>query len=106
MFEQLQLGRGVAILFGRYDMNGNRTSGHMVRVWGAARYNNKDYIYTLDDGKQGINSYGLRNQQWQVADTGQPGLAGAPDGRLNMNGMTWEIEFAISTEAKPTLAIP
>ena len=106
MFEQLQLGRGVAILFGRYDMNGNRTSGHMVRVWGAARYNNKDYIYTLDDGKQGINSYGLRNQQWQVADTGQPGLAGVPDGRLNMNGMTWEIEFAISTEAKPTLAIP
>jgi hypothetical protein len=106
MFEQLQLGRGVAILFGRYDMNGNRTSGHMVRVWGAARYNNKDYIYTLDDGMQGTNIFGLRNQQWQVADTGQPGLAGVPDGRLNMNGMTWEIEFAISTEAKPTLAIP
>ncbi|MHC4595351.1 MAG: hypothetical protein ACYS19_10455 [Planctomycetota bacterium] len=106
MFEQLQLGRGVAILFGRYDMNGNRTSGHMVRVWGAARYNDKDYIYTLDDGKQGINSYGLRTQQWQVADTGQPGWIGIPDGRLNMNGMSWEIEFAISTEAKPTLAIP
>ncbi|MHC4191316.1 MAG: hypothetical protein ACYSUB_16820 [Planctomycetota bacterium] len=106
IFEQLQLGRGVAMSFGRYDMNGVRTSGHMVRVWGAARYNNKDYIYTLDDGKQGINSFGLRTQQWEVADIGQPGLAGIPDGRLNMNGTSWEIEFAISTEAKPTLAIP
>jgi hypothetical protein len=106
IFEQLQLGRGVAMSFGRYDMNGVRTSGHMVRVWGAARYNNKDYIYTLDDSSQGSNSTGLRTQQWQVADIGQPGLAGIPDGRLNMNGMSWEIEFAISTEAKPTLAIP
>lgn len=42
IFEQLQLGRGVAMSFGRYDINGVRTSGHMVRVWGAARYNNKD----------------------------------------------------------------
>jgi hypothetical protein len=106
MFEQLQLGRGVSMLFGRYDINGERTSGHMVRVWGVASYNNKDYIYTLDDGNQGINSTGLRTQQWEVEDIGQPGLAGIPDGRLNMNGTTWEIELAISAEAKPTLAIP
>jgi len=106
IFEQLQLDRGVAMSFGRYDIVGNRTSGHMVRVWGATRYNNKDYIYTLDDGNQGSNSTGLRTQQCEVADIGQPGLAGIPDGRLYMNGTTWEIEFAISKEAKPTLAIP
>jgi hypothetical protein len=41
-----------------------------------------------------------------VADTGQPGLGGIPDGQLNMNGSSWEIEFATSTEAKPTLLIP
>jgi len=106
MFEQLQLGRGVSILFGRYDMNGSRTSGHMVRVWGAASYLDKKYIYTLDDQYQGINTYGLRTQQWEVEDIGQPGLAGVPDGRLNMNGTSWEIEFALSVEAVPTLMIP
>jgi hypothetical protein len=105
-FDQLQLGRGVAMCFGRYDIEGHRTSGHMVRVWGARRFHGTDYLYTLDDFKQGANSIGLRTQVWQVADTGQPGLAGLPNGRLNMNGSSWEIEFAISTEAKPTLSIP
>jgi hypothetical protein len=105
-FDQLQQGRGVAMCFGRYDIEGNRTSGHMVRVWGARRFNGTDYLYTLDDSNQGPNSTGLRTQVWEVADTGQPGLAGLPDGQLNMNGSTWEIEFAISTEAKPTLLIP
>ena len=106
MFEQLQLGRAIAMLFGRFDMNGSRTSGHMERVWGAASYLGKNYIYTLDDQYQGTNSYGLRTQQWEVEDTGQPGLAGVPDGRLNMSGTSWEIEFALSIEAKPNLAIP
>ena len=106
IYEQLILGRGVAIVFGRYDLSGKRTSGHMVRVWGAARYLEKDYIYTLDDEYQGLNNYGLRTQQWEVEDTGQPGLPGVPDGRLNMNDTTWEIEFAISFQAKTTLVIP
>ena len=106
IFDQLQMGRGVAMSFGRYNPMGERTSGHMVRVWGAARYNGKHYLYTLDDGSQGSNSWGLRTQQWEVADTGQPGLAGLPDGRLNMSNLSWEIEFAISAEAKPTLFVP
>jgi hypothetical protein len=105
-FDQLQHGRGVAMCFGRYDIQGNRTSGHMVRVWGARRFNGREYLYTLDDSNQGPNTTGLRNQVWEVADTGQPGLGGIPDGQLNMNGSSWEIEFATSTEAKPTLLIP
>jgi hypothetical protein len=105
-FDQLQHGRGVAMCFERYDIQGNRTSGHMVRVWGARRFNGKDYLYTLDDSNQGPNTTGLRNQVWEVADTGQPGFAGMPDGQLNMNGSSWEIEFATSAEARPTLLIP
>jgi hypothetical protein len=106
MYQQLQSGRGLAMSFGRYDADGNRTSGHMVRVWGASRLGSKDYLYTLDDSNQGPNTTGLRTQQWEVADTGSPGAPGVPDGRLNMNGTSWEIEFAISAEAKPTLLIP
>jgi hypothetical protein len=106
IFEQLQKGRGVAMSFGRYNNAGNRTSGHMVRVWGAKRFDGKDYLYTLDDSDQGDNEVGTRTEQWEVADTGGPGDPGNPDGRLNMNGTTWEIEFAISAEAMPTLVIP
>lgn len=106
IFDQLQKGRGVTLLYGRYDGDGTRTGGHMLRVWGAARYNNRDYIYTLDDSIQGINTTGLRTQQWEVADTGSPGAPGVPDGRLNLDGTTWEVEFVSSVEAKPTFVVP
>ena len=106
IYEQLTLGRGVSIVFGRYDLAGNRTSGHMLRVWGASRYLEKEYIYTLDDEYQGQNNVGLRTQEWEVKDTGQPGLPGVPDGQLNLGNTTWEIEFAISAQAKTTLVIP
>jgi hypothetical protein len=106
IFEQLQKGRGVAMSFGRYDDKGDRKSGHMVRVWGAARHLNTNYLFTLDDAMQGDNIWGTVNTQWQVADTGSPGMPGVPDGRLNLDNTTWEIEFAISAEAKPTLNIP
>ncbi|WP_064609429.1 hypothetical protein [Photobacterium sp. J15] len=109
IFEQLSQGRAVTILFSWYDINGNWQGGHSVRVYGAATFNDKKYLYTLDDASQGDNFSNLTNprtQQWEVADTGQPGLDGIPDGRLNMNGMSWEIDFALSYEARPTLLIP
>lgn len=109
MFNELVQGRAVSILFSWYDIDGEWMGGHSVRVYGAAKFNDKHYIYTLDDGSQGDNFSNLtspRTQQWEVADTGQPGLDGIPDGRLNMNGMSWEIDFALSYEAKPTLLIP
>ena len=106
MFEQLTLGRGVAICFGRYDVDGNRTSGHCVRVWVACRFGFTKYLHTLDDGNQGANSVGTRTQEWVVEDTGGPGQPGVPDGLLNMDGMSWEIEFANSIQAHPTLLIP
>ncbi|WP_299018291.1 hypothetical protein [uncultured Photobacterium sp.] len=109
MFDQLSQGRAVTILFSWYDVDGDWQGGHSVRVYGAAKFNDKKYIYTLDDGNQGDNFSNVtspRTQQWEVADTGQPGLDGVPDGRLNMNGMSWEIDFALSYEAKPTLFIP
>ena len=106
MFDQLQKGRGLAMSFGRYNYFGDRESGHMVRVWGAACHLNKYYLFTLDDSSQGDNTFGTVNTQWQVADTGSPGASGVPDGRLNLDNMSWEIEFAISAEVKPTLNIP
>ncbi|MBV7264177.1 hypothetical protein L6J37_11770 [Photobacterium sp. WH77] len=109
MFNELSQGRAVTILFSWYDINGEWKGGHSVRVYGAALINNKHYIMTLDDGEQGDNFSNVsdpRTQQWEVADTGRPGLDGVPDGRLNMNGMSWEIDFALSFEAKPTLLIP
>lgn len=105
MFQQLQAGRGVMIMFGRYDAAGARTGGHAVRVWGARRLNGRDHIYTLDDGDQGLNTLGLRTQQWEVADQNQPGLPGVPNGRLELGGKSWEIEIAVAIEAKPTLLL-
>ncbi|ELR65915.1 hypothetical protein C942_00541 [Photobacterium marinum] len=109
IFDQLSQGRAVTILFSWYDINGDWQGGHSVRVYGAAKFNDKKYLYTLDDASQGDNFSNINNprtQQWEVADTGQPGLEGIPDGRLNMNGMSWEIDFALSYETKPTLLIP
>ncbi|WP_330960307.1 hypothetical protein [Photobacterium sp. 53610] len=109
IFNELSQGRAVTILFSWYDLNGEWKGGHSVRVYGAALINNKHYIMTLDDASQGDNFSNVsdpRTQQWEVADTGQPGLDGVPDGRLNMDGMSWEIDFALSIEAKPTLLIP
>ncbi|WP_250684752.1 hypothetical protein [Photobacterium galatheae] len=109
IFNELSQGRAVTILFSWYDINGDWKGGHSVRVYGAALINNKHYIMTLDDGAQGDNFSNVsdpRIQQWEVEDTGRPGLDGVPDGRLNMDGMSWEIDFALSFEAKPTLLIP
>ncbi|MEJ2763398.1 hypothetical protein VV869_05390 [Photobacterium sp. MCCC 1A19761] len=109
IFDELAQGRAVTILFSWYDIDGEWKGGHSVRVYGAAKWNNKHYILTLDDAVQGDNFSNLTSPQtlqWEVADTGQPGMAGVPDGRLNMNGMSWEIDFALSYQAKPTLLIP
>jgi hypothetical protein len=106
IFGELQAGRAVTIAYGRYDVSGVRTGGHVVRVWGAALYNNKRFIYTLDDGNQGANLSGLQTKSWEVKDIGTPGLLGVLDGRLNMGGTSRELEFALSIEAHPTLNIP
>jgi len=106
IFGELQMGRGVFLSFGRYDGAGVRTGGHAVRVWGARRFLGKDYLYTLDDSDQGSNNTGLQTSQWVVADLGTPGLPGAPNGRLEIDGGTSEIEFVVSMEAKPTLLVP
>jgi hypothetical protein len=106
IFDQLQQGRGVYMSFGRYDTSGTRTSGHAVRIWGARRFNGKNYIYTLDDGNQGSNNDGLQNAQFEVADNDTPGMPNVPNGRLELGDTSSEIEFVMSMEAKPTLLIP
>ena len=58
------------------------------------------------EGDQGLNNNGLQTTQWEVADNSQPGFAGIPNGRLELGGTNWEIEFAMSAETKPTLLIP
>jgi hypothetical protein len=105
IFDQLQQGRGIYMSFGRYDVNGNRTGGHALRIFGARRFNGKNYIYTLDDGDQGSNNVGLRNTQYEVVDKHTPGTPNVPNGRLELGDTTNEIEFVMSMEAKPTLLI-
>jgi len=106
IFQELQLGRGVFMAFGYYDVAGVRTGGHAVRIFGARRFNGRSYVYTLDDGNQGSNNVGLQTKQWEVADAGTPGMPGVPNGRLELGGTTSEIEFVMSAEAKPTLLVP
>ena len=106
IFDQLSLGRGVSLSYGRYDDAGDRTGGHMLRVWGASSVNGVRYLHLLDDGNQGSNNVGLQLRQFAVADTGSPGAPGVPDGRLNIDGGSAEIEFAISIQALPTLYVP
>jgi len=107
VFDQLVQGRGVVMSFSRYDINGNWKSGHMVRVYGAAEYNAKQYLYTQDDARQGYDFSQIpRTQPWEVADTRGPAAPGIPNGRLEMGKTNWEINFAMSAEAHPTLAIP
>ncbi|HEY7617225.1 MAG TPA: hypothetical protein VH744_10510 [Terriglobales bacterium] len=106
IFDELQQGRGIYMSFGRYDVNGNRTSGHAVRIWGARRFNGRNYIYTLDDGDQGSNNVGLQNTQYEVVDKHTPGMPNVPNGRLELGDTSSEIEFVMSMEAKPTLLVP
>jgi hypothetical protein len=106
IYDQLQLGRGIYMSYGRYNDAGERTGGHALRIWGARRFNGRDYIYTLDDGDQGSNNVGLQNTQWEVADHHTPGIPNVPNGRLELGSEGREIEFVMSMEAKPTLLIP
>ena len=106
MFDQLVLGRGVAICYSRYDVDGNRTGGHCLRVYGACKIGGTEYLYLLDDGDQGDNEVGTRTRVFEVADTSSPGMPGIPNGRLEINGGTAEITFANSIKVTPTLAIP
>lgn len=104
--QQLAAGRGVYMSYGRYDAAGERTGGHAVRVWGVRRFNGKHYVMTLDDSSQGLNNSGLRTVQYGVSDLTRPGAPGVPNGRLELDGGSSEIEFAFSVQAHPTLLIP
>jgi len=108
IYDQLVADRGVVMSYGRYNSEGKRTGGHMLRVYGAAKINGKDYLYVLDDGNQGDNSVGTRLQTFQVADTENSGAAGKgkTNDMLNIDGQSWEIEFALSTEALFNVFIP
>ena len=104
--DQIVLGRGVALSFSRYNLAGAWASGHMVRVNGVSQYNNKKYIMLLDDTNQFNDSIGILWPTYEVRDKGQPTNANMPNGRLEFVGTNWELKFAISIEAKPTLQIP
>ena len=108
IFDQLLAGRSVVISYGYYDSNGLRTGGHMLRIYGAAKYSNKTYLYGLDDGIQGDNFVGTDLPFFEVADTENSGEdgEGKTDDMLNIDGQSWEIEFALSTQALPGLIIP
>lgn len=99
IYQELDTGNGVFLVFGRYDDAGNRTSGHVLRVQGACRPGGIDTLYLLDDGRQGSTGQRLTKRlqvtPWRVEDTQGPGNT-APDGQLNMDGSSSEIEFVQS----------
>jgi hypothetical protein len=102
LYDELATGHAIWMGFGRYDNTGARTGGHCVRIYGACLTNGTRYIYTVDDGDQGTNNLGLRTQSWTVVDLHTPGTPNVPNGRLEMGGLMWEIEFAQSIQAIPT----
>lgn len=105
VYDQLVRGRSVVASIAFVDLQGQRTGGHIMRIRGAERINGRDYFTFLDDSDQGFNFSGIRWPTYEVADRNQPGLAGVPNGRLELDGGNREITFAISMEAQPTLLI-
>lgn len=110
MFDELSIGNAVIMTYGRYDDVGKRTGGHALRVFGACTFGYSQYIYTLDDGKQGDKNgnknKGLRLQSFEVWDSGDSGNGtnpGDPDGQLNLDGTNWELEWAQSIHKIPQL---
>lgn len=99
IYQELDAGNGVFLVFGRHDTAGNRTSGHVLRVQGACRPGGIDTLYLLDDQWQGSTGTrltdGLMVTPYWVEDTQGPGNT-APDNQLNMDGSSWEIEFVQS----------
>ena len=104
--DQIVAGRGVAVSFSRYDLAGAWSSGHMVRVRGVSQYNNKEYIMILDDPNQFNDFNTVQIFTYELRDKGQPTNANMPNGLLEIVGTNWELKFAMSVEAKPTLQIP
>mmetsp|Transcript_8838 Transcript_8838/g.24471 ORF Transcript_8838/g.24471 Transcript_8838/m.24471 type:complete len:528 (+) Transcript_8838:68-1651(+) len=98
MYDELQDGNGVFLAYGRYNSSGIRTGGHVLRVQGACRFASADYLYLLDDGRQGSTSdrltTGLQVTQWRVEDTRSPNDPMTGNGQLNLDGANWEIEWA------------
>lgn len=102
MRDQLQAGRSVVLGFGRYNADGEWTGGHKVRVYGAAQYNGKKYLYMLDDSNQGNNYDGLRTFSSEVTDDHTPGSPGVPNGFLEFDSMpNRQIVTVISVEPAP-----
>jgi hypothetical protein len=101
--DQLQAGRSVVMAYGRYNEDGERTGGHQVRVYGAAKYNGKKYLYMLHDSQQGDNFTGLETFSKEVTDDHTPGAPGVPNGILEFDSMPGrQVELVISVEPKPT----
>ena len=104
IYEQLSKGRGVMVGV-TYNSNGEAVGGHAMRVRGVSRINGRDYLTFVNDSDQGDNLFGLEYPTFEVSDIRGPVLKIVPNGLLELDRGQNEINFAISFEAKPTLAI-
>jgi len=104
VYEQLTKGRGVYIGVTWYD-DGVAVGGHGMRVRGASRINGRDYLTFVNDSQQGSGFGGLENWTVEVSDVRGPVLLVVPNGKLELDRGQHEINFGMSFEAKPTLAI-
>jgi hypothetical protein len=105
--QEIQQGHGVVMSFGRYEKGlyfvpetnsyktEKRTSGHMVRIYGCGLVFGIPRLATLDDDKQSTDYDGLQSLNWWVDDTDG-------DGMLNLSGLNWEVEFAMSVMVLPS----
>lgn len=103
--DRLVEGCAVSIAYGRYStepvfpcgLGEKRTGGHILRVYKAGIVGGQRWIGCLDDGGQDglVNGNctakgGLRwDRRFWLEDVDQ-------DGRLNLSGMSWELEFAVA----------
>jgi hypothetical protein len=104
IFEQLSKGRGVLIGITYFD-SGEPSGGHGMRVRGATRVNGHTYLTFVNDKQQGSGFGGLEYPVFEVSDTRGPLLTAVPNGKLELDHGTTEINFAMSFEPRPTLRI-
>jgi hypothetical protein len=104
IYEQLSKGRGVFVGV-TWFKNGEAVGGHGMRVRTASRINGHDYLTFVNDSQQGSGFGGLEYWTVEVSDVRGPVLQVVPNGKLELDKGQHEINFAMSFEALPTLAI-
>jgi hypothetical protein len=102
--EQLSLGRGVFVGV-TWNKNGVAVGGHGMRVKGAQRILDHDYLTFVNDSEQGSGYGGLEYWTVEVSDVRGPVQLVVPNNKLELDKGQHEINFAMSFQAFPTVVV-